>query len=179
MTASSQNTNSPERGGALVNGGGAALASPATLPPANNKGSAMVFTNISMFHADLSAQEPIITHEAGWTDIRWSSRADCRGVITACTASNAEIQTRADGGEFFFDVIDEHMTWIQFHGRAGFKAAWALARIICRGDLLSGDIKSREEAKICGVTLARSDRREVVDVNMIIDASAHHIAEAA
>ena len=136
----------------------------------------MIFPNISMFYARGSVQSPIEERELGFTSIGWghipsdAEYFDCP-VIEACTATDQEVGDRSAGGEFSFDVIDEHMTWLWFRDRDSFRMAWRLARAICKG------------RKLVGIA-----SREVVDIHRVgghpvqglaAEASAHHIAEAA
>ena len=110
----------------------------------------MLFPNLSTARAEMSAYEPFTTHARGWTSIGWSGPAGSggRGVIHVCTVFDAEISQRTEGGEFAFDVIDEHSTLIWFRDRASFRRAWAMARTVCnRGGKFHG-VPTGEEVDV-------------------------------
>ncbi len=136
----------------------------------------MIFPNASMSFAGLSAANPVTDYAGGWTSV-YPHYGDSEpsgtrfGVVEACTATNREIEDRSAGGEFSFDVIDEHMSRLWFRDRDSFRMAWRLARQICKGRKVEG-IPSRELVDIHHI-----DGQPVR--GLTVEASAHHIAETA
>lgn len=103
----------------------------------------MLFPNIQMRHADCSAQDTIIEKSHGWLAVArgygtppFEHDATTYRMIEACTATDDEISARSELGEFSFDIIDEHMSYLWFRDRGSFKAAWRMARVICSGRLV-------------------------------------------
>lgn len=143
----------------------------------------MVFSTYPMTHG-ASAQSGVQPREIGFTlvtrncdpDVDFYVRRPC---IEACTATNEEIEAREADGEFDFDVIDEHVTLLWFSDRHSFRAAWAIARRICKGWKLSG-IKAGEISAISAIGFQRCGRNEIISTpGLTVEISGHHVAEAA
>lgn len=132
-----------------------------------------LFPGLSADWAHLSLHDPIIAHDGGWIDIQWQrSSGETVGCVQVCTASDAEMLRREDNGEFPFDVIEEHSTWIRFSDRSGFRAAYGLARAICRnGKGFLGVAPGVE-------TLVEATSGRAF-LNVTVCASEHHVVEAA
>ncbi len=95
----------------------------------------MLFPQNKMFHAEGSAQLPILLREHGWLDITtgpapFGEDGASYAMIEVCTATDAEISERSALGESDFDVMDEHTSRLWFSDRASFKTAWRIARAI-------------------------------------------------
>lgn len=88
----------------------------------------MLFPHNTMFHAEGSAQLPILLREHGWLDITkgpapFGEAGASYAMIEVCTATDTEISERSALGESDFDVMDEHTSRLWFSDRASFKTA--------------------------------------------------------
>lgn len=126
----------------------------------------MLFPNASMSFAGLSAANPVNDYPHGWTEIYGDAGW---GQIDVCTATNLEIADRTEGGEFSFDVIDEHMTYLWFRDRDSFRAAWRLARLICSQGLKMANIAPGKAFSLVEIEGRSSS-------GVIVQASSHHVA---
>lgn len=92
-------------------------------------------------------------------------------MLSVVTVSDDEISDRVALGEFSFDVIEEHASWIWFRDRESFRAAYRVARMIARGGCFSYSL-------VPGVLY---DVREIGGrpCALIMKASAHHIQQEA
>lgn len=135
----------------------------------------MIFPNIQIVHADLSAQHPFMEREHGWTNVlphrpqSGEVREVRLGVVEACTATDREIEDRMADGEFSFDVIDEHTSWLWFCDRQSFRAAWRVARLVCNRNVRLTGIVAGEECFVRDI-----DGQEAPGLSVL--ASAHHVA---
>lgn len=93
---------------------------------------------------------------------------DCSApMIAVSTASDDEISARVDLGEFDWDILEEHTSWLWFSDRDGFRFAYSVARLILSGKIFSG-IKSRE---VIWANIDDGRRISTLALNM----SAHHV----
>ena len=88
--------------------------------------------------------------------------SDRSAYVQPCTATTAEINERVAGGEFGFDVYDEHCSTIWFVDRWTWRRAWRIARLITKGRKVEG-FESGDVYVWPGICMA-------------IQLSAHHIA---
>lgn len=128
----------------------------------------ILFPDLSTDWAHHSLHDSIINRDGGWIDIQWQRLSgETIGLVQVCTASDAEMLLREDNGEFPFEVIDEHSTWIRFSDRSGFRVAYGLARAICRNGKGFLGIEPGVETAV----QAKSGRTALI---LEVTASAHH-----